>query len=122
MRVQHFVVPLLDTQSGPHVSVAAALQVRLKQQALHLAAFDLLLALDLVQGELQCGRGRQPRLQGRELLPGVGPGAPSEGNRRILGQRWNAARGIRKAGQKREWNGGVAVAMVTTVIYTVGLL
>jgi hypothetical protein len=71
MRVPHFVVSSLDTQSGTHVAVAAALQVRLKQQALHLAAFGLLLALDLVQGELQCGRGRQPSLQGRELLPGV---------------------------------------------------
>jgi hypothetical protein len=53
MRVQHFVVPLLDTQSGTQVSVASTLQVRLQQQALHLAAFGLLLALDLVQGELQ---------------------------------------------------------------------
>jgi hypothetical protein len=53
MRVRHFVVPLPDTQSGTHVSGAATLQVRLQQQALHLAAFGLLLALDLVQGELQ---------------------------------------------------------------------
>ena len=51
MRVQHSVVPLPDTQSGTHVSVAATLQVRLQQQALHPAAFGLLLALDLVQGE-----------------------------------------------------------------------
>jgi hypothetical protein len=86
--------------------VAAALQVRLKQQALHLAAFGLLLALDLVQGELQCGRGRQPSLQGRELLPGVGPGVPREGGQRIAGERWNEAGGMREAGQKREWSQG----------------
>ena len=49
MRVQNSVVPLPDTQRGTHVSVAATLQVRLQQQALHLAAFGLLLALDLVQ-------------------------------------------------------------------------
>ncbi|PYT30519.1 MAG: hypothetical protein DMG57_07940 [Acidobacteria bacterium] len=71
--------PLFDTPSGSHVSVAAALQVRLKQQALHLPAFGLLLALDLVQGKLQCGRGRQPSLQGGELLPDVGPGIPRRG-------------------------------------------
>src|ERR1035441_8897186 len=93
---------MLDTQSGSHVSVTAALQVRMKQQALHLAAFGLLLALDLVQGKLQCGRSRQPSLQGRELLPGVGPGVPREGDQRILGERWNEAGGIRESGQKRE--------------------
>jgi hypothetical protein len=48
MRVQHFVVPLLDTQSRTPLTVAAALQVRLKQQTLHLAALGLLLSLDLV--------------------------------------------------------------------------
>ena len=74
MRVQHFVVPSPDTQSGTHVSVPSALQVRLQQQALHPAAFGLLLALDLVQGELQRGRGTQPSLQRRELMPGVRPG------------------------------------------------
>jgi len=46
MCVQHFVVPLLDAQSETHVSVAAALKVSLKEQALHLTAFGLLLALD----------------------------------------------------------------------------
>jgi len=80
MRVQHFVVPLPDTQSGTHVSVAATLQVRLQQPALHLAAFGWLLPLDLVQGELQRGRGRQPSLQRRELLPGVRPGVTRGGD------------------------------------------
>jgi hypothetical protein len=80
MRVPHFVVPLPDTQSGTHVSVTSTLQVRLQQQALHLAAFGLLLALDLVQGELQRGRGRQPSLQRRELLPGVRPGITRAGD------------------------------------------
>ena len=80
MRVQHFVFPLPDTQSRTHVSVPSTLQVRLQQQALHLAAFGLLLALDLVQGELQRGRGRQPSLQRRELLPGVRPGITGAGD------------------------------------------
>ena len=60
--------------------MTSTLQVRLQQQALHLAAFGLLLALDLVQGEFQRGRGRQPSLQRRELLPGVRPGITGAGD------------------------------------------
>jgi hypothetical protein len=102
MSVQHFVVPLLDAQSGTHVSVAAALKVSLKQQTLYLAAFGLLLTLDLVQGELQSERGGQPSLQGTELLPGPEPGDIGEGDRRIPGERLNETGGIREAGQKRK--------------------
>jgi hypothetical protein len=80
MRVPHLVGLLPDTQSGTYVSMASALQVGLQQQSLHLAAFGLLLALDVVQGELQRGRGRQPSLQRRELLPGVRPGVTHAGD------------------------------------------
>ena len=66
--------------------MASTLQVRLQQQALHLAAFGLLLALDLVQGELQRGGGRQPSLQRRELLPGVRPGVTRARDQRIAGE------------------------------------
>jgi hypothetical protein len=79
--------------------VAPTLQVRLQQQALHLAAFGLLLALDLVQGELQRGRGRPPSFQGRETgrRPGRGLHIPRE--------LWNEAGGIGEAGPpKRSWS------------------
>jgi hypothetical protein len=52
MGVQHFAGLLFDAQRRSHISVAAVLQVSLEQQALHLAAFGLLLRLDLVEGEL----------------------------------------------------------------------
>ena len=101
MRVQHFVVSVPDTQSGTHVSVAATLQVRLQQQALQLAAFGLLLALDLVQGELQRGGGRQPSLQQRELLPGMRAGVTRARDQRIPGELRNEAGGMGKVGPKR---------------------
>jgi hypothetical protein len=77
---QHFIVPWPDTHSRTPVSVAATWQVGLEQQATYLAAFGLLRALDLVQGELQRGRGRQPSLQRRALLPGVRPGVTRAGD------------------------------------------
>ena len=43
------------------------LQVGLEEQALDLAAFGLLLGLDLVEGELEGAGGCQPGLQQREL-------------------------------------------------------
>jgi hypothetical protein len=115
-----FVVPLPDTQSGTHVSTASTLQVRLKQQALHLAAFGLLLALDLVQRELQSGRCRQPSLQRRELLPGVKPGVTRVGDQRFSGGLWNDAGGMGKAGPKPVRSQTCGRSHVTTVIYTVG--
>ncbi len=79
---------------------------------MHLTAFGLLLALDLVQGELQGERGGQPSLQGTELLPGLGPGDIGEGDQRIPGERRHKTGCIREAGQKWErsersqWCGG----------------
>jgi hypothetical protein len=43
---------LRDTQRRPHITVAAELEMSLKQQALHLAALGLLLRLNLVEGKL----------------------------------------------------------------------
>jgi len=43
----------LTCQGEAHRSLASLLDVRLEEQALHLAPFMLLLALDLMQGELQ---------------------------------------------------------------------
>jgi hypothetical protein len=43
------------------------LQVGLEEEALHLAAFGLLLALDLVKGEFEGAAGRQPGLEQSEL-------------------------------------------------------
>lgn len=109
MRVQHYAVVLVDGQSEPHVSVAAALKVSLKQQTLHLAAFGLLLALDLVQGELQGERGGEPSLEGNELLPGLGRGGIGEGERRIPWEWPGKTRWVREVGQKgegSEWRGG----------------
>ena len=43
----------LTCQGEAHRSLASLLDVRLEEQALHLAPFMLLLALDRMQGELQ---------------------------------------------------------------------
>jgi hypothetical protein len=43
------------------------LQVGLEEEALHLAAFALLLGLNLVEGELQGAAGCQPGLEQSEL-------------------------------------------------------
>jgi hypothetical protein len=50
-------------QRRSHISVATILQVGLEEQALHLAAFGLLLGLDVVEGELEGGGGSQPGLK-----------------------------------------------------------
>jgi hypothetical protein len=70
MRVEQFAVLLLDAQRGSYVSVAALLQVGLKEQALHLAASRLLLTLNLVEGELKGAAGTQPGLEQCELDSG----------------------------------------------------
>jgi hypothetical protein len=67
MGVQQLAGRLRNTQRGSHISVAAELEMGLKQQALHLAPPDLLLRFNLVQGKLQGGGGRQPSLQRREF-------------------------------------------------------
>jgi hypothetical protein len=46
-----------DPQGGAHIAVASVLDVGLEEQSLHLTSFVLLLALDLMQGKLQSGRG-----------------------------------------------------------------
>jgi hypothetical protein len=71
VRVRHHLAVLpLEVQGGSHISVAALLQVCLEKQALHLAAFDLLLALNLVEGKLQDSAGGQPGLKKSELDSG----------------------------------------------------
>jgi hypothetical protein len=65
--VEDRAVLLLQAQRGSHISVAAVLQVGLEEQALDLAAFGLLLRLDLVERELESNGGSQPRLKLREL-------------------------------------------------------
>jgi hypothetical protein len=67
MRIEHRTVRLLELQSGSHISIATLLQVGLQEQALDLSALDVLLGLDLVEGELEGAGGCQPRLQQREL-------------------------------------------------------
>jgi len=51
MRVQHFAGFLLNAECRSDISIAALLQMRLKQQTLHLAAFGLLLSLNVVERE-----------------------------------------------------------------------
>jgi hypothetical protein len=58
---------LWDAQRGPHIAVAAELKMSLKQQALHLAAFALLLRFNLVERELKGATGCQPVLQQSEF-------------------------------------------------------
>jgi len=75
MGVEQLAVLLLEVKRRPHISVAALLQVSLEKQALHLAAFGLLLTLNLVQGELHDTTGGQPGLEQSELdSGGCGPG------------------------------------------------
>jgi len=52
MGVQYLAGGLWDAQCRPHISVAAELEMSLQQQALHLAAFGLLLGFNLVEREL----------------------------------------------------------------------
>jgi len=51
--VQHWPEVLVNLEGEAHRSLAWLLDVRLEEQALHLAPFMLLLALDRMQGELQ---------------------------------------------------------------------
>jgi hypothetical protein len=54
---------LVDPQGEAHRSLTSLPDVHLEEQALHLAPFMLLLALDLMQGELQGLRRSQPLFQ-----------------------------------------------------------
>ena len=67
MRVEHRAICLFQLQGRPYISVAAMLQMGLEEKALDLAAFDLLLGLDLVERELESAGGCQPGLQQGEL-------------------------------------------------------
>jgi hypothetical protein len=67
MGVEHLTVLLLKEQSWSYISVATMLQVGLEEKALDLAAFGLLLGLDLVERELEGTGGCQPGLQQGEL-------------------------------------------------------
>ncbi len=58
---------MLGVQGESHISVTAVLQVGLEEQPLHLAALDLLLALNLVEGEFEGAGGCQPGLEQSEL-------------------------------------------------------
>jgi hypothetical protein len=53
-------------QSGSHIAITAVLQVLLQEEPLNLAAFVLLLLLDVVKRKLE-SVGGQPGLQPREL-------------------------------------------------------
>ena len=61
--VQDWPDALVNPQGEAHRSLTSLLDVRLEEQALHLAPFLLLLALDLMQGELQGLRRSQPLFQ-----------------------------------------------------------
>jgi hypothetical protein len=67
VRVEHRAVGQLQLQGRTDISVAAMLQMGLEEQALDLAAFDLLLGFDLVERELEGAGGRQPGFQQGEL-------------------------------------------------------
>jgi len=82
-----------DTQGGADITVAALLDVSLEEQTLQVTPLELLLALDLMQGKLQGGWGRQPVLQGTELLLGTGAGGGRQKDNRAGRTRRSAVRG-----------------------------
>ena len=53
MRVAHHAICLFELQSRSDISVATVLQMGLEEKALDLAAFGLLLGLDLMERELE---------------------------------------------------------------------
>jgi hypothetical protein len=63
MRVEQVAVLVLEVERGTHIPIAALLQMGLEKQSLYLAAFGLLLALNLVEGKLQGVAGSQPGLE-----------------------------------------------------------
>ena len=63
MRVEHRAVCLFELQRRSYVSVPAMLRMGLEEKALDLAAFGLLLGLDLMERELEGAGGCQPGLQ-----------------------------------------------------------
>jgi hypothetical protein len=67
MGVDDLAAWLLEVQRRSDISVAALLQVGLEEQALQLAAFGVLLGLDVVEREFEGAGGRQPGLKQSEL-------------------------------------------------------
>ena len=68
-----------DAQRRAHIPVAAQLEMGLKQQALHLAPFSLLLRLNLMERKVQGSWGSQPSLQ-RSEFEGGGSVSDSDGS------------------------------------------
>ena len=60
VRIKHLTLWQFQLQSRSHISIAAMLQMSLEEKALDLAAFGLLLGLDLVERELESAGGCQP--------------------------------------------------------------
>src|SRR5258708_40119105 len=87
-----------DAQGRADITIAALLDVSLEKQSLQVTSLEFLLALDLMQGELQGGRGGQPGLQRRELLLGVGAGGRRQGDNRAGRARRSEAGGLRPGG------------------------
>ncbi|MGD0774315.1 MAG: hypothetical protein ABSC05_15990 [Candidatus Solibacter sp.] len=67
MGVERVPVLLVEAQGRSNIAVAAMLQVGLEEQAVHFAAFGLLLGFDLVEGQLESTGGGQPGLEQSEL-------------------------------------------------------
>src|SRR5689334_15928028 len=94
MGIRHRTGRMWDVQRRSHISIAAALDMSLEQQALHLAALGLLLRFNLVEWELQRTGGCQPSLQQGELegrWSGDGVGAQRFKHRecaRVARQKW----------------------------------
>jgi len=112
MSVQHLAACLGDAQRRAHISVAAELEMGLKQQALHLTPFGLLLRLNLMEREVQGGWRRQPSLQ-RSEFEGGGSGyasdgsGPHRGRRRLPfpGREWSEV--ARRKRLRRNWSYGI---------------
>jgi hypothetical protein len=71
-----------------HISIAAALDMSLEQQTLHLAALGLLLGFNLVERELQGVAGSQPSLQQSEFEGRWGGADRGGGTLRLKDREW----------------------------------
>ena len=99
MSVQHLAGRLWDAQRRPDISVTAELEMSLKQQALHLDAFGLLLGLDLVEWELEGGTRRQPSFQQSEF---AGCWSGGDGSGGTQEREWR--RVARRERRRRKWS------------------
>ena len=87
--VPHLAGRLSDTQCRSHISVAAELEMGLKQQALHLTAFGILLRLNLMEWELESARGCQPSLQRGEFEGGWSGDDGGRGRLPLQAREWS---------------------------------